>query len=131
MKKALPVLAITLFAACESNSQPPISGEALYANNCASCHGPAAEGDGPVADVMRVSMPNLRGLSMRNGGVFPAEDVRAYIDGRELPAAHGDRYMPIWGNVFGWGRDAGVETEQDVMRRIDALVEYLEQIQYR
>jgi mono/diheme cytochrome c family protein len=131
MKRALLILAAAAFAGCESNSEPTASGEDLYANNCSSCHGPLGEGDGPVADVMRVSMPNLRGLGMRNNGVYPADAVRAYIDGRELPAAHGDRYMPIWGNVFGWGQDDDADTEADITRRIDALVEYVEQIQYR
>ncbi|MBN1237118.1 MAG: cytochrome c [Gammaproteobacteria bacterium] len=118
-------------AGCDSTSGQAVSGERLYANHCAACHGQFGEGDGPVADVMRVSMPNLRTLSMRNDGVYPAEDVRAYVDGRELPAAHGDRYMPIWGVVFGWGSEGGAEMEADIEQRVAALVEYLEQIQYR
>jgi len=49
---------------------------------------------------MRVTVPNLRTLATRNDGAFPAEAVRAYIDGRESVAAHGDRQMPVWGDVF-------------------------------
>jgi len=49
---------------------------------------------------MRVAVPNLRMLSERNEGEFPAEAVASYIDGRDLPASHGDRNMPIWGPVF-------------------------------
>jgi hypothetical protein len=66
---------------------------------------------------------------MRNGGVFPAEAVRAYIDGRESPAAHGDRQMPIWGDVFR-GAEQGT-AERTVRRRIDALVKLVETLQYR
>ena len=40
---------------------------------------------------MTITVPNLRTLSMRNGGVFPADAVTAYIDGREQRAAHGSR----------------------------------------
>ena len=36
---------------------------------------------------MRVTVPNLRSIAMRNGGTFPADAVAAYIDGRESPAA--------------------------------------------
>src|SRR5690606_25499634 len=51
------------------------AGEQLYYNHCASCHGASAEGDGPVASVMQVTVPNLRNLAARNGGRFPAEAV--------------------------------------------------------
>lgn len=102
------------------------SGEQLYFNHCASCHGPGAEGDGPVAAVMRVNVPNLRNLAVRNGGRFPAEAVRAYVDGRTLNAAHGERLMPVWGDVFlaGAGNDAAAR------RRIAALVDFIAGIQY-
>ena len=76
------------------------TGARLYFNHCAACHGDDAEGTGPVAATMRVATPNLRALAQRNGGVFPAESVAAYIDGREVTAPHGDRQMPIWGDVF-------------------------------
>lgn len=118
-------------AACVSAQEPAPSGATLYANNCAACHGAQGEGDGPVAAAMKVSVPNLRTLSQRNKGVFPAEDVRAYIDGRTLPAGHGDRYMPVWGNEFGWGGKGRAATEKEVAARIDAIVDYLRGIQYR
>ena len=104
-------------------------GARLYFNHCAACHGEDAEGGGPVAAAMRVTVPNLRTLAIRNGGVFPAEAVRAYIDGRESVAAHGDRQMPIWGDVFR-GSEQGT-AERTVRRRIAALVELIETLQYR
>lgn len=107
------------------------SGAELYANHCASCHGELGEGDGPVANAMRVTMPNLRGLAMRRGGTFPADEVRAYVDGRSIPASHGDRYMPIWGSVFGWGADGPEATEARIEQRVDAIVEHVRELQYR
>jgi mono/diheme cytochrome c family protein len=101
----------------------------LYFNHCAACHGQDGEGGGPVAATMHITTPNLRSLAMRNDGVFPAEAVRSYIDGRETPAAHGERQMPIWGDVF-----RGVEqedAERTARRRIDALVTFLSMLQYR
>jgi mono/diheme cytochrome c family protein len=104
-------------------------GTRLYFNHCAACHGSNGEGDGPVASTMRVTMPNLRSLATRNGGVFPTDAVTAYIDGREAPAAHGARQMPIWGDVFR-GAEQGT-AERTVRRRIAAVVEVIASIQYR
>jgi len=105
------------------------TGARLYLNHCAACHGSDAEGGGPVAATMRVGMPNLRTLAQRNDGVFPADTVTAYIDGREPKAAHGDRQMPIWGDVFR-GPDQGT-AERTVRRRIAALVDFIATLQYR
>lgn len=100
-------------------------GASTYLRYCAPCHGAQAEGDGPVADSIRVTMPNLRGLSRRNGGEFPAEVVASYIDGRRVPPVHGERYMPVWGVVFEATEVADPEN------RIAAVVEFLRELQYR
>ena len=105
------------------------TGADLYLNHCAACHGASGEGGGPVAVAMSGAVPNLRSLSERNGGVFPAEAVAAYVDGRVLKAAHGDRQMPIWGDVFR-GPEQGT-AERTVRRRVDALVAFLATLQYR
>ena len=105
------------------------SGADLYFNHCAACHGADGEGSGPVAASMRVTVPNLRTLAQRSGGEFPADAVASYIDGRETRAAHGDRQMPVWGEVFR-GPEQGT-AQRTVRRRIEALVEYLRTLQYR
>lgn len=105
------------------------TGGRLYFNHCAACHGPAGEGDGPVAASMQGTVPNLRSLAARNRGVFPADAVTAYVDGRELKAAHGARTMPIWGDVFR-GAEQGT-AQRTIRRRIAALVEFIETMQYR
>jgi mono/diheme cytochrome c family protein len=104
------------------------TGARLYLNHCAACHGDDGEGTGPVAASMSVTMPNLRSLAQRNGGVFPGDSVTAYIDGRSTKAAHGDRQMPIWGDVF-----RGVEqgtAQRTVRRRIAAVVDFIWTMQY-
>ena len=103
-------------------------GARLFMNHCAACHGANGEGGGPVAAAMQTSVPNLRTLGQRHGGTFPADAVTAYIDGRELKAAHGDRQMPIWGDVFR-GPEQGT-AERTVRERIAALVAFLKGIQY-
>jgi mono/diheme cytochrome c family protein len=105
------------------------TGARLYFNHCAACHGDDAEGTGPVAASMRVSIPNLRTLAQRSGGTFPADAVTAYIDGRETRAAHGDRQMPVWGDVFR-GEEQGT-AQRVVRRRIAALVDFISTLQYR
>ena len=122
-------LTLALVVATNAYAADDDLGARLFFNHCAACHGDAAEGDGPVAAAMRVTVPNLRTLATRNDGAFPAEAVRAYIDGRESVAAHGDRQMPVWGDVF-----RGPEqrtSERTVRRRIDALVDFIETLQYR
>jgi len=118
-----------LLAACATQDISPPTGTQAFTTHCASCHGTYGEGDGPVAEVMRVSMPNLRTLSERNGGEFPAEAVASYIDGRNMPTAHGDRVMPVWGTVF----DATarlVSGAEGAERRIEAILTFLDDLQY-
>lgn len=125
-------LGLLALAACgrQPAEAPDIpSGEALYARHCAACHGQFGEGDGPVAIAMSVTVPNLRLLATRADGEFPREGVEAYIDGRDLPAAHGDRYMPVWGDVFRWGDDDSESSEEAARLRIEALAAFLERIQ--
>lgn len=121
------IVSMTLIAEATLAAQP--TGAELYMNHCAACHGADGEGSGPVAATMRVTVPNLRTLAMRNDGTFPQDAVAAYIDGRTPKAAHGDRQMPVWGDVFR-GPEQGT-AERTVRRRIAALVEFVKTLQYR
>ena len=123
-----PVLGIALAFAAPAPAQDDL-GARLYFNHCAACHGDEGEGTGPVAASMRVTVPNLRSLAQRNGGAFPTDAVRAYVDGRSIPAAHGDRVMPIWGDVF-LGADRTAD-DRTVRRRIAAVVDFISMLQYR
>ncbi len=123
------VLASTgALAACSATPTRTVTGADTFATHCASCHGPQGEGDGPVAATMRVTVPNLRSLTERNGGQFPTEAVATYIDGRNMPAAHGDRYMPVWGGVFATTEEL-IEDAESPEQRIDAVIEFLLQLQ--
>jgi len=122
-----PALSIALALAAPALAADDL-GARLYFNHCAACHGDDGEGTGPVAASMRVTVPNLRSLAQRNGGNFPVDAVRAYVDGRDVLAAHGDRQMPIWGDVF-----RGADQEADdrtVRRRIAAIVDFISMLQY-
>jgi len=97
----------------------------LYATYCAACHGANAKRNGPAAIAMKVMPPDLTRIAARNGGRFPAERVRQIVLGRG-PAAHGDRSMPVWGDVF-----ARKEAGSDPRTLVDALVQYLDGLQER
>jgi mono/diheme cytochrome c family protein len=119
------LLLATLCAVAHAGEQP--SGAALYRNHCAACHGEHAEGNGPAAVGMNATVPGLRTLAKRNGGLFPGDGVARHIDGRDRPAAHGSLQMPVWGEIFRAPRSAG--GDQVARERIAALVEYIATLQ--
>jgi mono/diheme cytochrome c family protein len=131
LEAAVCIVAASLSACRQGSSQTEGVSAQIYANRCASCHGAHGEGDGPVAAVMKVGVPNLRNLSLRNNGEFPADAVRAYVDGRNFPAAHGDRLTPIWGDEFGRGDASNAAAHKVIAERIDGIVEYVRALQYR
>ena len=94
MPRILGSLAAMAFTIASAHAADLAEGIDLYRNHCAACHGAEGDGDGPAAPAMRTPVPSLRVLARRNGDVFPTDAVTAYIDGRELKTAHGNREMP-------------------------------------
>jgi mono/diheme cytochrome c family protein len=111
--------------AAPARTTEPVSGAQLFRTHCASCHGENAGGSGPISVQLRNAVPDLTTFSARNGGMFPAERVRQLIEGRG-PAAHGDRSMPVWGDVF-----RQQNSDADAAMRIDSIVTFLRSIQRR
>jgi mono/diheme cytochrome c family protein len=101
-------------------------GRALFKQHCASCHGVTGAGNGPAAGAMRHHPPDITGLALANGGMFPSERVRRIIDGREVEA-HGNRDMPVWGDAF--KAIPGGRSEEAVSVRIRAILKYLMSMQ--
>ncbi|MEY4094066.1 MAG: hypothetical protein RLZZ53_1265 [Acidobacteriota bacterium] len=104
-------------------------GAEVFRTYCASCHGTAARGDGPLASAMTRKPANLTEIAQRNGGTFPSELVFKTIDGRQPVRGHGGPDMPVWGDAFSRSREAG-EAER-VKAVIQSLVSYLDSIQVR
>jgi mono/diheme cytochrome c family protein len=99
-----------------------MSGLEMYQSLCASCHGVGGEGDGPVAPLIKVHVPDLTRIAKRYGGEFPSEDIHRTIDGRFDRPAHGPRDMPVWG----WQFYRSDTTNDPVERaRVDALIDRL------
>jgi mono/diheme cytochrome c family protein len=101
------------------------AGSRLFRTHCGACHGSTGRGDGPLADQLRRPPPDLTQFTRRNGGIFPSERVHRIIEGGDI-ASHGNREMPVWGDVFTVGSSGAA-----VRARIDAIVRYLAGIQER
>ena len=106
-------------------AEAPPDGAQLFRTYCASCHGVNALGNGAAAVAMKVPPPDLTLIAKKNNGTFPAERVRQIILGKG-PAAHGDRSMPVWGDVF-----ARKVTGPTPDALVDALVRHLNALQQR
>ena len=99
----------------------------MYRTYCASCHGIDGKGSGPAADALKKGPPDLTQLAKHNNGHLQDFRILRIIDGYEIRAAHGSRYMPIWGDYFRMKqRDEGI-----VAVREHNLVEYIRSIQQR
>jgi mono/diheme cytochrome c family protein len=105
------------------------SGAQLFQRFCASCHGPSGYGDGPVADALKVAIPDLTQLAKRSGGRFPDDRVREIIDGRAVLPSHGTRPMPVWGYELEAQVPADQPGRATAQTLIDRLVEHLRSIQ--
>jgi mono/diheme cytochrome c family protein len=127
--------ALMLLAACGTTSRDErnsaqLSGVEMYERLCSSCHGPGGHGDGPVSSLIKVNVPDLTRVALRDGGEFPTEDVRRTIDGRWDRRAHGARDMPVWGWQFYDSANTNDAQERAVVdSMIDRLVVYLRSIQ--
>jgi len=109
----------------ESPAVVAVDGGEIFRNHCAVCHGRDGRGRGPATIALKQTVPDLTQIARRNGGVFPASQVKAVIDGTgEGTAAHGSRDMPIWGPIFHnfeWDQDLGEVRLQNVTDYIRSI----------
>lgn len=115
----------------QRQTQPPgiliesLAGRDSFDLYCSPCHGRTGQGDGPVASSLAIKPADLSQLSLRNGGSFPADRVRAIVmfGIRPIPA-HGTSEMPIWGPLF-----AAFESDVRVRERIANILRHIETLQ--
>ena len=143
MKRLFSLIAV-LLAGCATAvmAQDSVTGQYEYMNHCASCHGEAADGKGPLVTYFREPIPDLTVLALNNDGVFPFLETLMIIDGRTGLRGHGGA-TPVWGDTFardmpGFGETfkseaieiAGVFGAETIARgRLLSLVEYLVTVQ--
>jgi mono/diheme cytochrome c family protein len=102
-----------------------ISGQELFHEYCAVCHGNDAKGTGPAAAALKTKPADLTLINRKNGGRYPEIRVQRVIQGEDEVMAHGSRDMPVWGQIF-----RHMSANQDLGAvRIFNLVKYIEQIQ--
>ncbi|MEX0283545.1 MAG: c-type cytochrome [Paracoccaceae bacterium] len=114
--------AVAFVVACSVNEMPgPPEGQALFAQNCAGCHG--ADATGGIG-------PDLTRIAARNGGGFPRARVLSQIDGYgrgKVPA----EAMPEFGALLE-GETVPLEVDGTLTptpRPLAALLAYLESVQ--
>lgn len=121
---------VAALAACAPLSMPePPEGQALFAENCAQCHGAAGRGDGPWASAMTPRPTDLTRLAA--GGTFPRARVLSVIDGYDRTGLPG-KEMPEFGLLLR-GDTVPVDVGDGVLtptpRPLAAILAYLESIQ--
>lgn len=135
--RAVVALSLFMLPALAWAQQGGDLGQQEYLSNCASCHGKAGKGDGPLRAWLTKAPSDLTTLGKRNGGALPVQLVWEMLDGRSASDAgpHGSREMPVWGSTYRAQALANPSTagapEWYVRGRIVALIDYLERIQVR
>jgi mono/diheme cytochrome c family protein len=129
-------LLLVMFAAHAKN-QPTVdetqfppsympSGQEMYHQFCAACHGADAKGNGPAASRLKTRPPDLTTLAKRHMGKFPYDYVSNILRFGPGPTAHGSSDMPTWGPVF---QIIDKDNERAVQQRIKNLGAYLASLQ--
>jgi mono/diheme cytochrome c family protein len=106
----------------------PSSGQEMYINYCAACHGRDGKGNGPAAPALKSAPTDLTALARRNQGKFPSNHVYQVLKGGTAPSVHGTEEMPIWGSVF---RSLESGDQAMVHLRMSNLTKYIESLQVK
>jgi mono/diheme cytochrome c family protein len=129
--RPLALFCLALLVGCGREASVAQDGRETFLRYCASCHGSAGKGDGPLASSLTQPPADLTGLARRSGGQYDESAVMAAIDGRRAVAAHGTRDMPVWGAVFEEeGRGEPYPAYQGLLKS-RFLVDYLATLQER
>jgi mono/diheme cytochrome c family protein len=102
------------------------SGQEMYQQFCAACHGADAKGNGPAASRLKTMPPDLTTLAKRNMGKFPYDYVSSVLRFGPGPSTHGSSDMPTWGPIF---QIIDKDNERAVQQRIKNLSNYLASLQ--
>jgi mono/diheme cytochrome c family protein len=106
----------------------PDSGQEMYVQYCAGCHGSSGQGQGPAARYCTVSPANLALLAKKNHGVFPAQHVSQVLHSGTGKRLQGQGYMPVWAPLLQTMNGDKPETTEI---RIANLTEYVRTLQER
>jgi len=104
------------------------SGQQMYREYCAACHGENATGDGPAASACTFRPRDLTKLAAQNGGKFPFDHFYTVMQfGTQLSTpAHGSADMPIWLPLLS---SLNGDREGPAMQRMHNLASYVASLQ--
>ena len=105
---------------------PAESGQAMFVEYCAVCHGKDAKGSGPAVPALKVPPTDLTTLAKRNRGNFPSAHVSNVIRLGGDVVAHGSKDMPMWGPAFS---SLIPHSDTVVRQRIANLTSYIKSLQ--
>jgi len=132
MRRVLTCLTVAGLTASPLMAQNVDHGRALFQTHCATCHGAAADGHGPLAPALVVQPTDLTALASRNRGDFPLERVLNRIDGSDPLVSHGSP-MPVYGPFFEGVANTPMKLPSGqpilVSQPIADLVSYLQSVQ--
>ena len=132
MKLLLPIILGAWALSPPALAEDAREGAKTFQRYCAACHGPAADGAGPMRTVLLVQPSDLTTLTTANNGSFPLFRVVRRIDGRDPLISHGSE-MPVYGEFFEQGAQVALKTEsgQPIMttRAVSDLVSFLKSVQ--
>jgi mono/diheme cytochrome c family protein len=103
------------------------SGQQLYKDYCAACHGSAGKGDGPVVEFLKVPPPDFTTMAKRNNGEFPAVHFSAVLRLGVDSHSHGTPDMPIWGPLFR-SRDLNKDQSQLTIYNLTSYVKSMQKM---
>lgn len=125
LSAALLMAGAGLSSAADAADYAVLSGKQLYERFCASCHGVQGRGDGPVADSLRVEVPDLTRIAQRQGAALPRDRIARIIDGRHVIKAHGSRTMPVWGEDLSQAHAGDPDAERSTGIIISRLADHV------
>ena len=102
------------------------SGEKLYKQDCAVCHGNDLKGNGPAPPPFKDVPPDLTTLAKRHGGKFPEKYFDDVLRNGVVIPAHGTPEMPTWGADF---RTREHLSSTQVTQRIANLSNFIKSLQ--
>jgi mono/diheme cytochrome c family protein len=125
----LLTLSISILCAAYGRAVAADAGKDMYRRYCASCHGLEGKGNGTVAAQLKIKVADLTTIKKRNKGLYPLESVMATIDGRRIVKGHGDREMPVWGEIFSGEVEQKKYTELTTLLKAKVIAEYVATLQ--
>jgi mono/diheme cytochrome c family protein len=123
------VLLLSIAIGIEIEAAEAEQGKQLYMQYCGSCHGKDGRGSGSVIPYLKIAVPDLTVLKRNNKGIYPLDDVMATIDGRRTVRSHGDRDMPVWGEIFLKETERGKYPELTSLLKAKVIAEYVATLQ--